>query len=189
MRLRDPARQVCPTRLKDLCFDPRRGNHIRPTSRSPESSESSGYSAQCCRPHPETVDDCEHREHDGGEISVWNRKICQFDKIPCERNRHCSHAACLNHEQQYPAIKKCDRRMKRFSQVSVLTADVRSQSSQFSPDECGGECKEAAKHPGAENQERSVNLKRDHRRIHKDPRADNAAHHDHGGIKEAESSG
>src|SRR4029079_8026553 len=115
--------------------------------------------------------------------------MSQFDKISCERHGHRSHATCLNHQQQHPAIKKRDRRMKCFSQVSVLPADVRSHGSQFSPDECSSECKETSEHPRTENQEWSVNLECDHRGFHKDPGADNAAHHDHGGIEEAESPG
>src|ERR1044072_10049466 len=96
----------------------------------------------------------------------------QFYKITCERDGHGSHAARLHNQQKYPAIKKRDRGMKCFTQVRVLPADVWTHGRKFGPDECGGECKQPAEYPRTENQEWSVDLKRDHRGVHKNPRAD-----------------
>jgi hypothetical protein len=76
--------------------------------------------------------------------------------------------------------------MKRVSLVRILATYIGSQRSKLSPDKRRRKCKQPAEHPRAEYQKRRTNLKRDHRRIHKNPRPDNATHNDHRGIEQTE---
>jgi hypothetical protein len=112
--------------------------------------------------------------------------VSELDEVTCEGDGNSGHAARLDNEQQNPAIQKCHTRMKRFSQVSILAANVGACRSEFCPNKSRRKCEQPTKYPCAKNQERSTNLKRNYGRVHKDARPNNAAHDDHGGIEETE---
>ena len=70
-----------------------------------------------------------------------------------------------------------------LAQIKILSARARQARRQFGPDECAEQGQAAAEKPDSQNQEWSVYAEGDHVRIDEDARADDAAHHDHGGIE------
>jgi hypothetical protein len=78
--------------------------------------------------------------------------------------------------------------MKRFSQVRVLAADVRTYRRKLGPDKRGRESEQSAGQPCGQDDRFCRNQFGDDRRVHEDPGADDAAHDDHGGIEESETS-
>jgi hypothetical protein len=77
--------------------------------------------------------------------------------------------------------------MKRFAQVCVLATDVRAPNGKLGPNESSNEGQQTSKSPGAQNQKRCVYLLGNNIRVDENTGADDAAHYDHGGVEESES--
>src|SRR5690348_16543589 len=76
--------------------------------------------------------------------------------------------------------------MIRFAQVSILAADARHGGGKFRPNECSSESDYAAGNPRAENQRGRMHLLGYDVRIDENPRADDSAHDNHGGVENSE---
>ena len=74
-------------------------------------------------------------------------------------------------------------------QVRVLTTDARSQRRKLGVNERADQRDQSAHQPGSENERRWVDISGDDCWIYKNSRADNAAHHDHGGIEQTKPPG
>ena len=77
--------------------------------------------------------------------------------------------------------------MKSIAQVGVLSSDVGHARRQLGVHKCSEHGDDPAGHPHRENQHRRVYLARDYVRVDEDAGADNAAHHDHDGVKQSDS--
>src|SRR5207249_9809603 len=76
--------------------------------------------------------------------------------------------------------------VERVAQIRVLAADLRPERGQLRVDEGARQRDEAAHDPRPQDQEGRVDLPRDHVGVHEDAGADDAAHHDHGGVEQPE---
>jgi hypothetical protein len=102
-----------------------------------------------------------------------------------EGDGYGGHPAGLGDQQQHPSINERHAGMVGFAQVEYWPPESgRRVASSAQMKRAGhGQC--AADQPDAQNQERRVHLLRDHIGIDEDAGADDAAHHDHGGVEEA----
>ena len=70
-----------------------------------------------------------------------------------------------------------------LTKIKILSARARQARRQFGPDEGAEQGESSAQQPDAENQKRRVDPQRDNVGIDEDAGADDAAHHDHGGVE------
>src|SRR6185503_16713460 len=99
-------------------------------------------------------------------------EISKFQKVTSKRDRDCCHTAGLDHQQQSPAIQKCDERMIGIAEISVLAANFRPQRCELRPDECRSQRDEPTQSPNEENQEWRGNALGNNIRIDEDAGAD-----------------
>ena len=132
------------------------------------------------------VDCREDRECRRGDQRITDGPVRELEKIARKSYSDRCHAASLNDQEQDPAVKKGDARMERFTQVSVLTADDWQTRGEFGVDKTAEEGNHAAGNPYCQDEERSVDAFGDEVGIDENSRADDAAHHSHGGAEEAE---
>src|SRR5437764_1690626 len=105
---------------------------------------------------PEAVDSGEEGQRGGGDERIAEGGMRELQEVAREGDRHSGHAACLNHQKQDPAIKKCDARMKRFAEVSVLAADDGQARGEFGVNEATEKSNHTAGDPNRQDEERSV---------------------------------
>ena len=103
-----------------------------------------------------------------------------------ESDRYRSHPAGLRHQEKDPSVDECDRRMVGLAQIKILPARARQAGGELGPDERAEQGKSSAHEPHSQDQEWSVHAKRNHVGIDENAGADNAAHHDHGGVEYSE---
>jgi len=108
-------------------------------------------------------------------------KVGQFQKVTCKGYATAAMRR-LNYQQQPPAIQKSYKRMKGLAQISILPTDFRARRCQLRPNECGGERDEST---SAQTARSKMSCERGERlpRVHENSRADDAAHHQHGGVE------
>ena len=111
----------------------------------------------------------------------------EFQEVAREGHGNGRHSTCLDHQQQYPSIKKCGQGMIDIAQVGVLSADLGHAIGQFRPYERAGESDESAGQPCTQNQPWRVHALSYNIRIDKDARAYGSTHDQHGGVKETQS--
>ena len=75
--------------------------------------------------------------------------------------------------------------MVGVAQVRILTAHFRQRGRQFSPDKSAAHSDDTAKNPGSQDQCGGMHLLRDDVGIDENAGTDDAAHDQHGGVKEA----
>jgi hypothetical protein len=75
--------------------------------------------------------------------------------------------------------------MISVTQIRILAARGGHAVRQFRPDEASHQRDTAADQPRAQYQCRRVDALGDHIGVHEDPRANDAAHHQHGGVEQA----
>src|SRR5262245_15889674 len=100
----------------------------------------------------------------------------KLDKVACESDRNCGHAARLRHKQQSPAINERHRWMVCLADIRILAAHVWPSCGEFRINERADQRDKTAGCPCGEYQERRVHLTRDDVRIHEDSRTDDASH-------------
>jgi hypothetical protein len=93
---------------------------------------------------------------------------------------------CLNDEQQRPSVEKTEDGMQCLAQIFVLAAHFRDAVAEFRIDERAEDCDYAAGDPNGQDQHRGMKALSDHVGVHEDTGADDAAHHHHGCVEEAE---
>src|SRR5437763_1222236 len=79
--------------------------------------------------------------------------------------------------------------MVGLAQISILAANVGHASGEFGINEGAEHGHDSPDHPGAENQNRSVDLPCDHVSVDEDAGTDDPAHDHHGGVEQADLSG
>src|SRR5262249_51825182 len=134
----------------------------------------------------EAVDGSEKRERGRGNERIVDGPVGEFEKVASEGDRYGGHSAGLNDEKQHPAVEKRDPGMERFPEISVLAADDGQARSEFGVDKAAQKSDEAAGKPHRQDEERAVDAFGDEIGINEDSRADDAAHHSHGGPEKAE---
>ena len=118
--------------------------------------------------------------------AIAGGQAADLSKISRERDRNGGHPAGLRHQQQHPAVEKRDRRMVGLAQVEILASSAGQPRGEFRPDERAEQREQASQRPAAENQEWGVHAKRDDVRVDENSGADDATHHDHGGIEDSQ---
>ena len=103
-----------------------------------------------------------------------------------ERHGYGGRAARIDYQQADPAVKKAEQWMKGFAKVGVLAADLRHARGEFGVDEGAQEGDDSSRDPRPQNQRGGVEQVRDDVGIDENSGADDAAHHDHGRVEEAE---
>ncbi len=96
------------------------------------------------------------------------------------------HATGLHDEQESPTVQEGDGGMEGVFEIGILAAEVGTEGGEFGVDECASEGGKAAEDPSAEDEWGGVDLPGDNIGIDKDAGADDAAHDDHGDVKDAE---
>jgi hypothetical protein len=112
--------------------------------------------------------------------------VGDFEKVSRERDGHGGHTPSLRNEQQDPSVDERDGWMEGFAQVCVLTSDLRPARSELGVDKGSGERDGSSGGPGAEDQERCVDLLCDYVGIDEDARTDDASHDEHHCIEQAQ---
>ena len=74
--------------------------------------------------------------------------------------------------------------MVRHAQIKVIAAGAGQPRGELRPDEGAEHGQRAARQPHPQNQKRRVYVPGHHIRIDENAGADNATHHDHGGVEE-----
>ena len=134
--------------------------------------------------HAQTIDESQDGEGRCGDYPVAGVQTGEVQKVAGEGDGYGRHTSGIDDQQQHPAVKKCDRGMIGLAEVSVLTADCGKRGRQFSPNKSAAHSDNAAKNPGSQDQCWSMDLLRDDVGIYEDARTDDAAHDQHGGVKE-----
>jgi hypothetical protein len=110
----------------------------------------------------------------------------ELAEIAREGDRHRRHSARLDDQQQGPAVKEGRHRPPGIAQIGILAANLRPARGELGIDEGAGDCDQAAGQPDPDDQQRRAHLPGHLGRIQEDTRADDAAHHQHGRIEQAE---
>ncbi len=167
----------------------------------PPPSSDSGRHQRCDRPHfhqhqgalqitagsgAQAIDGREPQEDGRGDRAVAPRRAADFPVVSRKRYCYGGHSAGLRHEQEHPAVDEGHRRMISLAQIEILPARSGQARGQFRPDEGSQQGQRTARHPDAQDEKRRVHLPCDHARVHEDARPDDAAHHQHGGVEDAE---
>jgi hypothetical protein len=113
----------------------------------------------------------------------------QVDEVPREGYGDGCHPAGLNHQQQYPAIKKRECRVIGLAKIRILSADCGKSGREFGPYECPAQADEPAEEPRSYDERGRVHLTGNDIRVDENAGADDSAHHRHGGVEQAKLAG
>ncbi len=138
--------------------------------------------------HAEAVDDGKRHQRGGGDrrICRTRKRDAELARVAGEGDRHGSHATAQGDEQEPPAVDEAEHRVVRLAKVGILPAHLRTPRGELGPHEGAEHGDDAADQPRAEDEARRVDLARHQRRVHEDPRTDDAAHHDERGVDRTE---
>ena len=103
-----------------------------------------------------------------------------------EGHRHRRDGAGLDHHEERPAVEEAVERAEGFAQVDVLAAGVRHGRGQFAVAERRDQGEDRGDEPGHHHQAGRLHLARDIGGDDEDAGADHRAHHQGGGIDQAE---
>src|SRR5207245_11454431 len=93
------------------------------------------------------------------------------------------HSAGLDDEKESPTVEESDDWVVSIAQVSILSAHARSQRGELGVNKCANQRDHSADQPGAEHEERRMNVAREDRWGQENSRADNSAPYAHRGVE------